>query len=54
MGVIDINFLNLKTKHRISGKEVAGSRKTLRYQFHAYQKSLEEINCGDKINIAEI
>jgi hypothetical protein len=30
MGVIDINFLNLKTKHRISGFEAAVSRKTLR------------------------
>jgi len=31
MGVIDINFLNLKTKQKISGKEAAVSRKTIRY-----------------------
>jgi len=30
MGVIDINFLNLKTKLRISGIEVAVRRKALR------------------------
>jgi hypothetical protein len=31
MVVIDINFLNLKTKQKISGKEAAVSRKTIRY-----------------------
>jgi len=30
MGVNDINFLNLKTKLRISSKEAAVRRKTLR------------------------
>ncbi len=31
MGVIDINFLNLKTKLRVSGIEAAVRRKTIRY-----------------------
>jgi len=31
MGVNDINFLNLKTKLRISSLEAAVSRKTFRY-----------------------
>jgi len=30
MGVIDIDILNLKSKHRISGFEAAVSRKTVR------------------------
>jgi hypothetical protein len=29
MGVIDINFLNLKTKHKILSFEAAVSRKTV-------------------------
>jgi hypothetical protein len=33
MKVIDINFLNLKTKHRILGFEASVSRNTLRYSF---------------------
>ncbi len=33
MKVIDINFLNLKTKHRIIDFKAAVSRNTLRYSF---------------------
>jgi len=39
MGVIDINFSNLKTKHRILGFEAAVSRKTLQYNSKKYKNS---------------
>jgi hypothetical protein len=46
MGVIDINFLNLKTKHRISDFEAAACCKTLQDGYflgHIQFKSCEII-----------
>ncbi len=40
MGV-DINFLNLKTKFRISVIEAAVRRKTLRYLFYKYKYEIK-------------